>query len=728
MTPRRAAIVILLLISVLGTTQNILGNIVANLLQEALGDYANWVVVPFVVITVTLLAFELRGLLQQQSERRADDLESRNRRAMIQKVRAIWVTGVLQRSLYQETLITLGLAERPDAVERPMDILVQRPDKADQPLPPGKRVVDVYDELGGSLLILGAPASGKTTLLLELARDLLDRAEQEESHPIPVVFPLSTWAEQRLPLTTWLVDELNKRYDVPRKIGQAWVEAEQILPLLDGLDEVKAEHRAACVEAINAFRQDHGLLPLVVCSREKDYKDIGPQFRLQGATVVQPLTHEQVDYYLVGGGTDLAAVRQALRDDPTLWELLDTPLMLNVVTMAYAGQPVAALQQYDTLEERRRHIFEKYVDQMFKRRSSVTRYTAKQTLHWLAWLGKHMVQHSQTAFHIEWMQSDWLSLRRQQRLVTFVTSVMSALIFGLSYGLQVGLRVGLAEGLGFGLVWMLKGGTFGGLFGGLSVGLRSPLVSGLLGGLLGVLIFIGLVGGLGGRLVDWLELGLVFGLLGGLSVMVVGYSKRLEPVEKIRWSWAAARYKWINNLFKSLVVGLVFGFVGGLVGELKNGLIAGLVVGLLGGLVGGLRDGFVMGEIVTKSFPNEGIKRSLQNALVSGLLGGLIFGLLIGLLGRPGGVLFDGLGSGLICGLIFGLRFGGRAYLHHFALRLVAWHNNFAPLNYVRFLDYAAERTLLRQVGGGYMFIHRYLLEYFASLDVGSKVEVESKG
>ena len=45
-----------------------------------------------------------------------------------------------------------------------------------------------------SLLILGAPGSGKTTLLLELARDLLTRATHDPTHPIPVVFPLSTWA------------------------------------------------------------------------------------------------------------------------------------------------------------------------------------------------------------------------------------------------------------------------------------------------------------------------------------------------------------------------------------------------------------------------------------------------------------------------------------------------------------------------------------------------------
>jgi hypothetical protein len=39
------------------------------------------------------------------------------------------------------------------------------------------------------------------------------------------------------------------------------------------------------------------------------------------------------------------------------------------------------------------------------------------------------------------------------------------------------------------------------------------------------------------------------------------------------------------------------------------------------------------------------------------------------------------------------------------------------PWRYSRFLDYAAERILLRKVGGGYIFVHRLLLEYFASLD-----------
>jgi predicted NACHT family NTPase len=225
---------------------------------------------------------------------------------------------VLQPSLPQDILLDLGLTERPALVTRALDVLVQRPALADKVLAPGTPLIEVFDRVDRALLILGAPGAGKTTLLLTLARDLLQRAAQDPERPIPVVFPLSSWAALRRPLAVWLVDELQQRYDVPRQIGQAWVDADQVLPLLDGLDEVQAEHRAACGEAINTFRQDHGLLPLAVCSRITEYDALGVPLRLQGAVVVQPLTRAQVDSYLTQIGAPLAAVRQRLQEDPQL--------------------------------------------------------------------------------------------------------------------------------------------------------------------------------------------------------------------------------------------------------------------------------------------------------------------------------------------------------------------------------------------------------------------------
>ena len=60
---------------------------------------------------------------------------------------------------------------------------------------------------------------------------------------------------------------------------------------------------------------------------------------------------------------------------------------------------------------------------------------------------------------------------------------------------------------------------------------------------------------------------------------------------------------------------------------------------------------------------------------------------------------------------------------------LVLWlyfffvQNSSAPWNYPAFLDYAAERVFLRKVGGGYMFIHRMLLEHFALLEAKEVTE-----
>src|SRR5205807_1227964 len=82
--------------------------------------------------------------------------------------------------------------------------------------------------------------------------------------------------------------------------------------------------------------------------------------------------------------------------------------------------------------------------------------------------------------------------------------------------------------------------------------------------------------------------------------------------------------------------------------------------------------------------------------------------------------LLYGLGIGLLLGVILGMLNGGVAFIEHFILRLLLWRANRMPLNYPHFLDYAAERILLRKVGGGYLFIHRMLRDYFTTLKTSS--------
>jgi hypothetical protein len=136
-------------------------------------------------------------------------------------------------------------------------------------------------------------------------------------------------------------------------------------------------------------------------------------------------------------------------------------------------------------------------------------------------------------------------------------------------------------------------------------------------------------------------------------------------------------------------------------------------------------------ETHRRTRPNEGIRDSLRNGVTFGLVYGLLVGLLSGVLLtvvrlvaithlQPGALLkaslFDGIGFGLATAGVVWASSGGLASVQHGLLRLLLWRANCMPWRYARFLDYTAECLLLRKVGGGYLFMHRLLLDYFATL------------
>ena len=227
----------------------------------------------------------------------------------------------------------------------------------------------------------------------------------------------------------------------------------------------------------------------------------------------------------------------------------------------------------------------------------------------------------------------------------------------------------------------------------------------------------------------------------------------ISPTEIIVWSWKSL---WHSLLQKthirisllitagiSLILVLSFWLFNIPAGALSDALHIGLIYGLsygisVGGeywLLVGLFQGVSSHSLLEeqRTIPNQGIYYSIRNGLQLGLLSVVVSTFISGLgllliyklaawAGRAPATelsvwLSYGISAGLAIGLLVILLMGGLAWWRHWVLRFLLWRTGSVPWHYIPFLEYAAERILLRKVGGGYIFIHRLLLEYFASLD-----------
>lgn len=637
--------------------------------------------------------------------------QKRNRSRMLDKVEQFWVKDVLEQSLYQVARIELGLEQASGQVHHPWESIVQRGNQPPILLPAGKPMIEVFDDFHGELLILGMPGAGKTTMLLELTRDLIFRARNDDSYPIPVVFNLSTWTGKQQPLEKWLIEELNQRYGVNHRIAQEWVKTDAILPLLDGLDEVVTNLRSICVDFINEYRCERGFIPMTVCSRMEDYTSLTQKLKLENAIILQVLTKEQVDKYLKL--EPFKNVQVLLQDEEALRSIIDTPLMLSIVVMTYKDTFKIKRQIANSLIDQRRWLFDNYIAAMFVRSSRSNGgllFAQQQTLIWLSWLAKQMVQYNNTVLYIERIQPNWLPHLTRRRYVVS-TGLLSGLGFGLSFGvLACFLGILLTES-GFVKITVLGWIPIYKLFGQLTYNLSNdfglPVISGV---------------GLG------ISTGLFFGLTAALYTGLSSYSLEIKPVETGKWSWVAAGGGWRSSVFfafgGSLLTGLMYRFafleiftlipafdivsvftyllyttplfalpfwiIGWLIGEITgedicnskifnnrlfirmlfNMVITSLCTGSLGyiyGLITFRYDAFI-------SRTNYILSNSMSSAIIGFILGGLFFNVYTyNMLERTveRSRIHQAARKSLVCGLIFGLgsvlitktRFGTEIYL-----------------------------------------------------------------
>ncbi|AUY52848.1 helix-turn-helix domain-containing protein [Streptomyces sp. CB01881] len=155
-----------------------------------------------------------------------------------------------------------------------------------QRLPPGsaadrvdmsgdlRDVAEVYRRIpSGRLVILGRGGSGKSVLTIRFLLDLLAAPAADDR--VPVIFSLGSWDPTATALRDWLIDlllrdhpHLVQRVSSGSTLAAALVDADLVLPVLDGFDEIAEGLRPDALEALNATS-----MPLVLTSRREEFAE-----------------------------------------------------------------------------------------------------------------------------------------------------------------------------------------------------------------------------------------------------------------------------------------------------------------------------------------------------------------------------------------------------------------------------------------------------------------------
>lgn len=671
--------------------------------------------------------------------------EQRGLEILRDRVQRFWVGGILENSPNRISLLPLHLQLQSEMVMRPWDGIIVEPDEKDQKIIYLDRqpLDELFYKLGRAVLIMGNPGSGKTTFLVELARELGKYPIKSDPYPIPVIFNLSSWSKERKHLEHWLASELSKQYGVGRKTGFEWVTNQALIVLLDGLDEVDIEYRKECVTQINHFRDRYGPPGIAVCCRTIDYVSLESKLVLDNAISINPLTDAQIeDYFTRMRNSTLSEI---LMQRPDWLELARSPLMLNIISLTFQDTPAdEQIAAFDEISDNKR-LFERYVSNMFNRAARSERKVIDrvQNLSWLRWLAQMLSFHNQTEFYIEDLDISWLKTKHSH-IYKFCVQMVCVLIFLISA--YVGsflslLRVSPATiDINFYALVFIVGSSIG-LSAGSSFYISNVLTSilpkhpvskiitsalvALLGGAIGTIILLiaSTIQGLSdfqgqSFLPNFIILSIILGLFAGLPGSLAGVlvqTGKIRISEQLGWRRLAIIGP-LAGFFIPLTLKI---FAKGIfVVHTDEIVLLGLTFSTILTLTFGLTSDQVVKQ--TRVKPNQGITRSFVNALRVGVI--VVFSIvaifwLVAIFITPKNVASD-LGLGLIVVLPMGfaimLPLGAFAFIQHYTIRGIIAVSGRGPWHLVQFLDYAVERILMQKIGGHYIFIHPLLLKYFS--------------
>ncbi|KIG11873.1 Serine/threonine protein kinase [Enhygromyxa salina] len=681
--------------------------------------------------------------------------ERRTELRLLEKVHRHWIAGVLEQANAERARMRLPARRCYEKIELPWEHLGTA-FRDRQLVDIGSDPVELFDATDRALLILGEAGGGKSTLLLELANTLLERSMKQAQDPLPVVLSLSSWTRQSGDLSSWIVDELVAKYQLPRRLGRAWLESERLLLLLDDfVGEVPG-----CVNAINEFREQHGMSGIVVCGRTETHAaSDGKQLRLGGAIELLSPSEEEVERAL---GEVEPRLIQILEKDPALRELVRSPLMLTLLRGVFSSRgdsddgsesenerenenestasTTSRGLRADTGDERplRERLFASFVRRSLRGGPpGLERATVREQLSEFA---AGMSANNQRMFLIEQLQPSWLRSRAHQWLYLALSRGFAVLFITCSIWLvhELLMRFGVPEPLSRVHVEGARALGWPGALGELvTLGLigliATPalvLADGLvyerrrkrgppasqefdlrLVGLRLAVLFIVLVGLL--KTVDtWVGAVSTVSIVLILNIFMLvqrgspSFSAEVQPVEALGWSWGQAA-KW-----GALAVPLNLGPAAVLWWmDFPIQIISFVVV--TGVLFVFVCAGLQHRELDARSKPNLGTTLSMRNAIYAGLLvGGAQVPLYLLWWHSPWTMVVGVMTASMVSALSFGLL----AVIQHMLLRLLLTMSGQLPLHLERPLDHAVSCGLMRRVGGGYMFTSPLLQDYFASL------------
>lgn len=324
----------------------------------------------------------------------------------------------LQHSLHYANLYQRGEIGQSEKLKRLWDLEL-RIGSVTEPVSPERSILEVFENegVGGRLLIVGRRGSGKTTMMLELAQALIQKAEADPTYPIPVIFDLPSRKSASQPISEWLVEDLKLRYGVRYKTQKHPQEGSSVrlrlLPLLDGLDEVDSTALPHHVQAINEWLQSTvSPAHLVICSQWEEFEKPGAwqpgelvRLSIGSTLLLKSLTDEQIQNYLTT--PEITYIWQLLKQDKDLLKIARTSFWLNVICISHERLSLEDFQKLTLESYRLQYLLDAYVEEMLQRgflskaRRNYKTPSNEQTKRWLSYLAKKLNRESRTEFLAE---------------------------------------------------------------------------------------------------------------------------------------------------------------------------------------------------------------------------------------------------------------------------------------------------------------------------------------